>query len=928
MEDTVPLYDGMLDTLSDASVDLDLMGELLSEDVWPGTPDLADLLQRSSSTSPPLFGSSYLNSPFKTEKGSFNPTHEQDALHGEVKTSGSSKSATPNPCTRGFDQYSAQASESGMAGTSRSWSIESRANRGPISSLKQRLTQAVTYIKEAHGDGEVLVQVWVPTRKGDRDVLTTYGQPFSLDPNCQRLMNYRNVSTSYQFSAEENSVEPLGLPGRVFLGKLPEWSPDVRFFSRHEYPRVNYAQWYDVRGTVALPIFERHGRICLGVVEVLMTTEKINYRSDVDHICNALQAVDLSSTEVQSVPHVKMKSDSYLAALPEISAVMRAVCQSHGLPLAQTWMSCIQQGKSGSRHSDANYNDCASTVDAACFVSNPFLSSFHEACSEHHLLRGQGVVGKAFMTNQPCFSSDITAMTKTEYPLSHHARIFRLRAAVAIRMRSVYTGKADFVLEFFLPVDCLKSEEQKVILNSLSATMQQVCQSLRVVTSNELEDETVLQVNEQLPSDGFCGKHLDGEDGNPKWSSVVLAPTIEVSGPKPSWVASTMEGQLKEKNAMLPVCASLEFEEQELHGFSVKNNQGASDIDFTDGKSASECNQGSVKDNIEHGDSFAGEPCFPSRSKATEKKRTKMEKTINLQVLQQYFSGSLKDAAKNIGVCPTTLKRICRQHGITRWPSRKIKKVGHSLRKLQVVIDSIQGGDSAFQLSSLYASFPKASGSDLKAQKEKGRSLICTSKHDDIPESSNAQHSLFTSPVSTSNSLSSHCSQSSSSSHSCSSGTKQCGSATENSIKEEASVVENQSGMLKRAHSELELHHLVQGTPPTLSRSQSLKSLGDNHGFGSLSPSQHRCINGPLRVKAVYGNEKIRFKLQPTWGFQEVKQEIAKRFNIGNISAMDLKYLDDEFDWVLLTCDADLQECTDIYRSSSVHTIKISVQVA
>jgi len=89
----------------------------------------------------------------------------------------------------------------------------------------------------------------------------------------------------------------------------------------------------------------------------------------------------------------------------------------------------------------------------------------------------------------------------------------------------------------------------------------------------------------------------------------------------------------------------------------------------------------------------------------------------------------------------------------------------------------------------------------------------------------------------------------------------------------------------------------------------------------------HEAKPDSLKIKAMYGEERCIFRLQPGWGFEKLKEEIVKRFGISPEN-YDLKYLDDESEWVLLTCDADLLECVDVYKSSSAKTVRISVNPA
>ncbi|CDP20851.1 unnamed protein product [Coffea canephora] len=63
---------------------------------------------------------------------------------------------------------------------------------------------------------------------------------------------------------------------------------------------------------------------------------------------------------------------------------------------------------------------------------------------------------------------------------------------------------------------------------------------------------------------------------------------------------------------------------------------------------------------------------------------------ITREVLEQNSTRRLEDAAKNIGVSRSTLKRICREYGINRWPPRKARKVSQAFAVQKTVQPSTE----------------------------------------------------------------------------------------------------------------------------------------------------------------------------------------------------------------------------------------------
>ncbi|XP_010915986.3 protein NLP3 [Elaeis guineensis] len=824
--------------------------------------------------------------------------------------------------------------------------------------FKERMSQALRYLKDSTNQ-HLLVQVWAPVKNGNRYVLTTSEQPFVLDPRSVGLLHYRTVSVTYRFSVDGDQDGDLGLPGRVFRQKVPEWTPDVQYYSTKEYPRLSHALHDNVRGTLALPVFEPCDQSCIGVVELIMTSPKINYAGEVDKVCKALKAVNLKSSEILNHPNVQICNEGRQAALAEILKILTMVCEAYKLPLAQTWVPCrhrsILAHGGGLKKNCSSFDGtcmgqvCMSTTDVAFHVIDAHMWGFREACVEHHLQKGQGVAGRAFASRRPCFSKDITQFSKIEYPLVHYARMFGLACCFALCLQSTQTGHDDYVLEFFLPPDCEDAGEQLALLQSMTTMMEKCFCSLKVITDVELQEGSSLEVIDML--------EIGSQKSEPKPIYMRCCENGLHTFPECNLVEG-LNGMQKEKNA-IP-----ELSEQHFL------------TDSNDGK-----NTKIVVDS-----SGTGTPCSSlvnKKNRPLERRRGKAEKTISLEVLQQYFAGSLKDAAKSLGVCPTTMKRICRHHGISRWPSRKINKVNRSLSKLKGVIESVHGS-GGFDLTSLTGPLPVAVGSiswpiklDNSKQSEGAKVLDPHGKrdkgslmHKSVEDEEQCkmfiaqQDSVRDCDIQLGPGKPSYSSKSGSSSGEgsmnppTSEGSCQgspmnethMGKPFASSILQIGENISDPLGFPEQTAQDLNRLAVcsisdaiaVEPQPPLdgilikdPGNSNDLKDLctstmhdcHDDNALGPTSdPAKPMSIQDlrTVTIKASYKEDIIRFRMRCTAGIIPLRNEIAKRLKL-EIGTFDIKYLDDDHEWVMLACYADLQECMEISRLSGGRVIRLSV---
>ncbi|GKE65679.1 NIN like protein 7 [Tanacetum coccineum] len=91
-----------------------------------------------------------------------------------------------------------------------------------------------------------------------------------------------------------------------------------------------------------------------------------------------------------------------------------------------------------------------------------------------------------------------------------------------------------------------------------------------------------------------------------------------------------------------------------------------------------------------------------------------------------------------------------------------------------------------------------------------------------------------------------------------------------------------------------------------------------------VQPFRARTDMKTITIKTSYGEDIIRFRMAANSGIITLKEEVAKRLKL-DVGTFDIKYLDDDQEWVLVVCDADLQECVELSVSSRCNIIRLLV---
>ena len=445
-----------------------------------------------------------------------------------------------------------------------------------------------------------LIQLYLPTTRADTgDVSLVTHKDFSRVNTVheEKFWRYHEQSCAFFFNASPLSEDGLmGMPGRVFLGRRPEWTPSVCCYQPFEYPRLACAIESRVHTLLAIPLFlgDRDGdakndppsssdpsetQMPIGIMEFMMDHQTMLIGSVFEAAAAMLEKHGFRTVgfdELAPPPRMRATLGDTLDAIDakRAESVLREMTDSFRLPLAQCWVAC-PTGSSGRGAAAAAFSSPRLVASGAPYsVGETAALPFRHMCEQVGLGADvQGPAARAFASGEMVWVDDVTKGSQLEWPLHHPAMLVGFRGACATSVwldaAASSAAKVHATLEVFLPADLEGEEAQREMVEKIRA---------------------------------FIERRLS-------------LGAVDPGGDPGDW----------------------------------GNAEGAAS-------------------------------------------RGRSPLGVTLDQLRVHFDKHLKDAARDLGVGSTTLKRICRRFGINRWPRRSLKS---NQQRLAMIAAMSPGGAAA-----------------------------------------------------------------------------------------------------------------------------------------------------------------------------------------------------------------------------------------
>lgn len=492
------------------------------------------------------------------------------------------------------------------------------------------------------------------------------------------------------------------LPGRVLLSSRPEWSPNVLLYKDSEFVRRNRAYMLGIRASMAVPIFDlatgeslkgtagatilasrQSGRVkpspditghggqptlqeapylhngCVGVLEIASLAEDIFFMSVYGKAVRS--ALETEGFTYFSPDENERRYDPLDCTMMEerppgaTRNIITRLAETCKLPLIQVW----------EQDAECAMRTCRSPFAVGCGMGAAWAYR-RVACEEAYSTQVAEVnmISEAFMTKSIIIEPDLTKTTLQQCPLKQLATMCGIGACVAFACDIFCSSSAVADSVGFKPKEegqgCrrgggAREAHTRVVIELFISTLP----GRRAMTSAMLHPASIKLISSFMT--------LAATEGVSVELPVALKAAFEKHTPEQQHAAAVMLGLATDvpMGAVLGTAGA----RPSIAGAS----HGAAGVSASAKLTASEKTAG-------------------TQSTRSGGKRKVESKGVTVQMLQAHFCMSLKDAAASLGLCTTTLKRVCRSHGISRWPCRKLKKMNCLEGSLHRLHTEISGG--------------------------------------------------------------------------------------------------------------------------------------------------------------------------------------------------------------------------------------------